>query len=642
MARTLLPKIASLADIEAIEKEPLETHWIPETTYETIARTASTSPHAPALSFLMEGKAHENGTTISYAQLIADITRAANLFGQLETSNEAPVAILLPNCLEFHFAFWGAEACSAAAPINPLLEAKQISALLNTLKARVLVTLAPLPQTNLFEKAIEATRDVASINHILTVDLTTYLPYSKSSVAKLLTLPARLKARGAVSDFRRACQIQSSEMVAALPNPHQVCSYFATGGTTGHPKIASHTHTNETFDAWAISQATQIGPKDVFFCGLPLFHVNGMIVTGLSPFAAGAHVILGTPQGYRNPEVIQNFWALIERWKVTSFSGVPTLYSTLLKQDRGSADLSSLRFAACGAAPMSAELIRRFETETGVPILEGYGLTEATCASTLNPAFGQRKPGSIGLRLPYQQMKAVITNRDGAYMRDAAIGETGVIAVKGPNVFPGYLDRKHDAGIWFGEGWLNTGDLGFQDPDGYFHLTGRAKDLIIRGGHNIDPKVIEEALATHAAVDLVAAVGCPDLYAGELPIAFVILKRGMTATSEDIITFARATIAERAAVPVAVEILDTLPQTAVGKIFKPELRRQAAEKAIRMYLDTQGQDHQGIGVTLDTQSSLTVTCTDPEVGELLKEFALRIEVVEPKEKSGEISSEQRS
>ena len=232
----------------------------------------------------------------------------------------------------------------------------------------------------------------------------------------------------------------------------------------------------------------------MIFCGLPLFHVNGQLVTGLMPWTHGDHVILGTPQGYRGNGVIAGFWAMVEHFGINFFSGVPTVYSALLQQPVDGRDISSLDYALCGAAPMPVELFRDFEQRIGVRILEGY--SPKAPASSSNPPEGERRVGSIGLRLAYQDMRAVILDEAGLYQRDAGTDEVGAIAIRGPNVFAGYLDAAHDKGLWIdidGQRWLNTGDLGRQDAEGYFWLTGRKKELIIRGGHNIDPKQIEEA-----------------------------------------------------------------------------------------------------------------------------------------------------
>ncbi len=237
----------------------------------------------------------------------------------------------------------------------------------------------------------------------------------------------------------------------------------------------------------------------------------------------------------------RDFWEIVSRYRVSMFSGVPTLYAALMQTPVGDSDISSLRFAICGAAPMPAALIRAFEAKTGVKILEGYGLTEGACVSSVNPAAGERRAGSIGLPIPYQRMEAVVLDGEGRFQRMADVDEVGHIAISGPNVFKGYLDPRHNAGVWIdidGERWLNTGDLGRRDANGYFWLTGRKKELIIRGGHNIDPRTIEEALASHPGVAMAAAIGSPDAYAGEMPVAYVQPKPGATVTEQELLEHA--------------------------------------------------------------------------------------------------------
>ena len=227
-----------------------------------------------------------------------------------------------------------------------------------------------------------------------------------------------------------------------------VCSDFCTGGTTGLPKIAVRTHENEIFDSWSASQltASRQGSRTVF-CGLPLFHVNGQLVTGLQIWLRGDHVVLATPEGYRGKNVIARFWDIVAHYRVSTFSGVPTIYSALLNVPIGGADISSLEFAVCGAAPMPAKLIEDFEAKTGVKIVEGYGLTEGGCVSAVNPP-GERRAGSIGLRIPYQQMVGRHPRRDGTF-RPPGSARRGRApsSINGPNVFRGYLDPRHNDGV---------------------------------------------------------------------------------------------------------------------------------------------------------------------------------------------------
>jgi fatty-acyl-CoA synthase len=496
----------------------------------------------------------------------------------------------LPNLPETHFTIWGGEAAGVVLAINPMLEPNQIAHLLRVARVRVLVTVAPGACTeNLWTKISGVLGTLPYLRVVAWVDMTRYLDGVNIRIAQAADDAARSDVVGFdIVDLRSAMQEQPSDHLIA-PRSIEACdtsSYFCTGGTTGMPKIAVRTHGGEVFDAWAVAKVIESkGSPRTFFCGLPLFHVNAQLVTGLLPWMCGDHVVIGTPEGYRGKGVISHFWEIVSHYRVSMFSGVPKIYAALLDAPISGNDISNLQFAICGAAPMPAKLIEAFETRTGVKILEGYGLTEGTCVSSVNPPEGKRIAGSIGLRLPYQQMQAVILDAEGRFARMAHIDETGIIAINGPNVFSGYLDPRHNEALWIeidGERWLNTGDLGRQDPDGYFWLSGRKKELIIRSGHNIDPKIIEEALHKHPAVALAAAIGSPDAYAGEIPVVYVQLKPDTVVTDRELLEFAAQNIPERAAIPKRVEISPSLPMTAVGKIFKPALQQLEIESVVRL------------------------------------------------------------
>lgn len=580
------PLIRTLQDIELIESTPLSERDLPSSTFELIRRTAQTSPDAPALSFILQGTGEETALRLNYAELLGKITQTANAFHRLGLRPGKAVSFLLPNLPQTHYTIWGGEAAGIVNAINPLLDPEHIAELIHASSSELLVTLAPFPGTDLWDK-VDALRDqLPELKAILCVDMANLLPEPQRSAIKT--------QRGAlpegVLDFDEAIAACPADHLESGRNilPEDIASYFHTGGTTGTPKLAPHSHGNEVAMAYSMNLVTRFAPGDVTLCGLPLFHVNGVIVTGLTAFIGGAEVLLATPQGYRNSTLIGNFWKVIERHKVSFFSGVPTIYAGLLQVPSEGHDLSSLKYALCGAAPMPVELIRQFEAKTGLTLIEGYGLTEGTCGSCANPPAGERRPGSIGLPIPYCEVRIKVLDEQGRYVRDAAPNEIGNLCIRGATVFKGYLQASKNADIWVNGDWFNTGDLGRVDADGYIWLTGRSKDLIIRGGHNIDPQMIEEALHKHPAVAMAAAVGKPDEKAGELPVVYVQLKPGSQASEAELLEHAAAHIPERAAIPKNAWIIDAIPLTAVGKTFKPALRFDAIT---RVYQAAVGELH---------------------------------------------------
>lgn len=570
--------IRSLTDIEMIEQTPLTERDLPSSTYELIARSAKRAPNNPALTFLLQASDDEQPLTLSYAELFGKITQTANAFHRLGVSKDRVVSFLLPNLPHTHYTIWGGEAAGIVNAINPLLDAEHILELIKASKSEILVTLAPFPGTQLWDKVASLGDQLSHLKAIIVVDLANFLPEPQQAAIKAARgpLPEGVLEFDALIAQCPADHLESQRVF----HPDDIASYFHTGGTTGTPKLAPHSHHNEVVMAYSMSLVTRFNEQDTALCGLPLFHVNGVIVTGLTAFLTGSQVLLATPQGYRTPALINNFWKIIERHKVSFFSGVPTIYAALLEVPSQGYDLSSLKYALCGAAPMPVELIRQFEQRSGVRLIEGYGLTEGTCGSCANPADGEMRPGSIGLRMPYCEVEIKIIDEDGQFLRNADNNEVGQLCIRGPSVFKGYLKAENNQGIWVDGDWFKTGDLGRQDADGYFWLTGRSKDLIIRGGHNIDPQVIEEAMHKHPAVAMAAAVGKPDERVGELPAVYIQLKPEHSVTAEQLLQHAQQSISERAAIPRDIWLIEHMPVTAVGKIFKPELRLDAMRRTL--------------------------------------------------------------
>jgi fatty-acyl-CoA synthase len=284
-----------------------------------------------------------------------------------------------------------------------------------------------------------------------------------------------------------------------------------------------------------------------------------------------------TPSGFRSPTAMPNIWKLIERFKVKQISAVPTVLMALSEIPVGDADISSLTNLNSGAAPLSRPFELSFEERFNVEIGNGYGMTETT--SVISRAPIDQPPGSVGMRTPYGGIR--IVQLDGATVtKNCEIGDSGAILVKGPQVFAGYKVEADNRNAWVEDGWFNTGDLGYLDENDCLFLSGRAKDLIIRSGHNIDPELIEEPINSHPDVVTSVAIGLPDAYTGELPMAYVVLTQGSSLTEQELIDYAAGLISERAAIPKRIDFLQEMPLTAVGKIFRPALRQKIGEEVV--------------------------------------------------------------
>ncbi|MFD4223274.1 class I adenylate-forming enzyme family protein [Streptomyces griseus] len=351
----------------------------------------------------------------------------------------------------------------------------------------------------------------------------------------------------------------------AEPDLDDLALLVYTSGTTGRPKGVELTHANLDAMTGTMVEALSLDERDHSLLVLPLFHVNGIVVSVLSPLRAGGQATIA---GRFNP---QTFLTTLETARPTYFSAVPAIYTLLANLPAQiEPDTSSLRFVACGAAPMPAALIGRIEERFGVVLIEGYGLSEGTCASMSNPLNGVRKPGTVGVALPGQTVAVMAP--DGTLMPP---GERGEIVIQGPTVMRGYLNRPQETAQALKDGWLHTGDVGVLDEDGYLRIVDRIKDMIIRGGENIYPQEIEQALHAHPAVLEAAVIGRPHPVMGEEPIAFVALKNGTSLDEDELVAFLTHRIA-KFKLPTSVIFVDEVPKNPVGKFDKPRLRTTLA------------------------------------------------------------------
>ena len=600
-----MARIATLADKLAVEREmPWEQRLAARSLYEQLTTTASRFPDRPAISFQLRSGPRDKRLTLTWAETRAQVTQAANLFRRLGIGPADTVAYVLPNAVETAVVLLAGATAGIVAPVNPLLSVEHMAEILRECGARAVVTLKPFPKTDLAQKVADAVALAPAVETVLEVDLARGLAPPLAWIVPLIRPKLVARHRARVLDLARE---MAKENPAALDFTEtlddRVCTAFHTGGTTGMPKVARHRARGILYNGWC-GQFYMFTEADVLMCPLPLFHVFAAYPILMSCLVSGAEMVMPTPQGYRGDGVMDSFWKLIERYRVSFLITVPTAVSALM-QRKVDADVSTLRLGISGSAPMPVELFHRFEEATGVRVLEGYGLTEATCLVAINPPFGERKVGSVGLPFAYTEVAILKCDADGRILATCATDEIGEICVKNPGVNAEvYADPARNRGMIAEGGYLRTGDLGRLDADGYLWITGRAKDLIIRGGHNIDPAAIEEALMAHPAVAFVGAIGQPDARSGELPAAYVELCAGAAATAEELLDYARDHIAERAALPKHLEIVPELPKTAVGKVFKPDLRRRAITRVFDAALAEAGSAARVAAVVEDRRLGL--------------------------------------
>ncbi len=596
--------MATYAGREDRDRIEAESKWedrdLPVTMNQFLKRTRDAFPERDAFSYQLTSGPTDAKETLSWSELYARTCQTANLFRTLGIGEKDVVAFILPNATETALTLLGGSIAGIVNPINPLLEPTQISAILRETEAKVVVTLKAFPKTDVGQKVAAAVADAPGVTHVLEVDLLHYLTGLKKLIVPLIRPKNPVSHSANVLDFEVERKKQNTTLDFEDSAGDRVAFYFHTGGTTGMPKVAQHKYSGVVYNGW-LGNTLLFDEHDVLMCPLPLFHVFASHVVLMSVIASGAHVVFPTPQGYRGDGVFDNFWKLVERYKVTFMITVPTAISALMQRPVD-ADISTMQIAFSGSSPLPVELYKRFEKTCGLTIVEGYGLTECTCLVSINPPHGEKKIGSIGLPFPHTEV-SIRNVVDGTECKADEIGE---ICVSNPGVFEGntYTEAAKNVDLFYENKFLRTGDLGRVDPDGYLWITGRAKDLIIRGGHNIDPAEIEEALAGHQDIAFAGAIGQPDAHSGEIPCVYVELVEGATSSEADLMAYAKEKIHERAAHPKYLEIMDELPKTAVGKIFKPDLRKSAITRIYNAALKDAGLSAEVVSVIEDKKRGL--------------------------------------
>jgi long-chain acyl-CoA synthetase len=479
----------------------------------------------------------DDGREVTFRALDQITSQVANLLAKLGVKRGDAISLLLPNVPEFVFAYFGAMRMGAAAgPINTGLKGPEIAYILNNSEAKVLFT-----QQKFLDEVNRVRRDLEFLKHVVVVGT----PAPEGTL-----------------DFYRELFAQPVTRPVATVEPDDLAEIIYTSGTTGNPKGVMLTHRNMLADARYISDWFGFGSEWRMNCVLPLFHVNAEVVTTITPLWFGGSVVL--TQRFTPAQ----FWKTIERYRINVISVVPTILSILLarRQSEGPGDASSVRFIICGAAPLPEEVQLSFEKAFGIPVYEGYGLSETTCYSSFNPPdMKKRKVGSVGVAVGNEM--CILDDEN----RPVPDGEMGEICIRGDNVMPGYFKMKEATAHAFEGGWFHSGDLGYRDGDGFYYIRDRKKDMIIRGGENIYPREIDEVLYKHPKVRDAATIGVPHPTYGEDVKSFVVVKEGERLSADDVIRWCREHLADYKC-PKAVAFVEEIPKGPSGKLLRRALR----------------------------------------------------------------------
>lgn len=532
---------------------------------ELLSQSVARFPDRPLTNFL--------GKVLTFQDISEMVDKTAAGLQAQGVKKGTKVGLFLPNCPTFIIYYYATlKAGGTVVNFNPLYTIEELSYQIEDSETEFMVT---LDLQLLFEK-VETLVKSGVLKKTIVCSFTALLPSVKSVLFKLAK--SKELARIASSPVRDKVILESdlldgagqfSPVTVDPLNDIAVLQY--TGGTTGKPKGAMLTHYNlyvnvHQVGVWA---PELVDGHERVFGVLPFFHVFAMTVVMNFAVYKGAEIVI-MPRF-----VLDDALKLLHKTRPTVMPGVPTLYTAMLNHPKlKSYDLSSLKFCLSGGAPLPLEIKKKFESLTGCKLVEGYGLSETSPVATCNPIEGQVKDGKIGMPVP----ATVVSLRD---LEDATKevpqGERGEICIKGPQVMAGYWKRPDATREQFVGDFLRTGDVAIMDEDGWFEIVDRTKDLIICSGYNVYPRNVEEAIYKHPAVEEVTVIGIPDQYRGEAPKAFIKLKSGRSADSDEILTFLKEKLS-KIELPSEIEFRDELPKTMIGKLSKKELKAEEAEK----------------------------------------------------------------
>ncbi|MCK9274560.1 MAG: long-chain-fatty-acid--CoA ligase [Syntrophales bacterium] len=477
---------------------------------------------------------------ITNVEMHKDAARLGNALKELGVKRGDRVIIQMPNCPEVVQSFHAVYSIGAVVvPINFLVGDAETAYIYQDTGAETIISSSEfLPKIEICRKEAPAVKHVILINEAS-------------------------PAQNAVLSYRELLKKSSEQLEIEKTDDDDLAALIYTAGTTGNPKGVMHTHGSLYSNAKMQLDTVELSPGIVTVSVLPLCHSYGIASMNYGALLGGGKTVL--LQSFD----LEKVFAAIEKYKAEGMAAVPTMYIyMLLSPQLLNYDIRSMKFWTCGSAPLTLDTWNNFKEKFGFEISEGWGLTEAGANNSVNPLQGKKKVGSIGLPMKGTTMK--IIDFSGNELPD---GEEGEIIISGPMLMKGYWNKPAETAEVLKDGWLYTGDIGYRDEEGYFFITGRKKDIIIKGGENIAPKEIEEVLFAHPKVSEAAVIGIKDEIFGENIKAFVVLMPGEKAQPEELIAHCAAKL-NKFKLPKEVEFIDALPKNLVGKVLKKELRER--------------------------------------------------------------------
>ncbi len=533
---------------------------------ENLARSAAAYPDHVAIAFM--------GTRLTYRQLKEEVDRLATALAGLGVAKGTRVAIQLPNLPQTVIGYYATLALGGQVVMtSPLLVEREIEHQWTDADCRVAIV-----ADFLFDQRVRHIKNRLPVKHYVVASAPEYLPFPIKQLAPLKlrrTKPptiARVPEAADVHLFRKLVRATAPQPPKVQIGMDDVAALQYTGGTTGVSKGAILTHRNlssnlQQIFAWL---HTTHG-TEAFLTALPLFHVLGATVCMHFPIAAAAKMVL-----VANPRDIPSVLSAVIKERVTIFIGVPGMYAAIANTPGiEHKDISCVKSCFSGSAPLPVAVLERFEKLTGSRILEGFGLTETSPVTHVNPLEGVRKVGSIGIPFPDTDCRVVDLETG---TREMPAGEPGELCIKGPQVMAGYWNMPQETANVLKDGWLHTGDIATIDKDGYHFIVGRKKDMILCSGYNVYPDEVDDVLMKHPAVLEAATIGVPDERRGEVVKSFVVLRPGETVTAEQIVAYCKTNLAAYK-VPRVVEFRASLPKSGMLKILRRELREQELARA---------------------------------------------------------------